>query len=388
MQCQDAGQRLLPTRSPLGEGGFLTVEYPHAIMVSLPYGNDTILTSDVLMTTIHDVAKRAGVAAITVSRVINNSGYVSEETRRRVEAAVVELGYVPSGPARSLRLKRTNSIALVLTDITNPFFTTVARGVEDVASEAGYTVTYCNTDEDEAKEQKNIALLLQQQVDGILLVPALSKPDALLTIQGQELPVVVLDRRMPGAEADVVRCDSDDGAYQLTRYLLQLGHRRIAVLTGPEGTSTADDRLAGYRRAVAEAGLHNVGQWVQRGSFTQTSGFEMTKAVMDQEEAPTAIFAANNFIGIGAMKALQALALSVPEDVALVGFDDLPAGLVMFPFLTVAAQPAYEMAREATSLLLARIAGTAPQEHQEIVLPTELIVRKSSGPALIVEEQP
>ena len=331
------------------------------------------------MATIHDVAKRAGVAPITVSRVINNSGYVSDGTRQRVETAVADLDYVPSGPARSLRIKRTNSIALILTDITNPFFTTVARGVEDAASEVGYTVTYCNTDEDEAKEQKSIDLLLRQQVDGILLVPARSNPDAVKNFRGHKIPVVVLDRRVPGAEADVVRCDSEGGAYQLVNYLLELNHRQIAILTGPEGTSTADDRLSGYLRAMTEAGLDKADCLVQRGSFTQSSGFEMAMNAFRQTPQPTAIFAANNFIAIGVMKALQELQLAVPEDVALVGFDDLPPALLMFPFLTVAAQPAYDMAREATNLLLARIAGEAPEDHQEIVLPTELVVRQSSG---------
>ncbi len=335
------------------------------------------------MATIHDVAKRAGVAPITVSRVINNSGYASDKTRRRVEAAVAELGYVPSGPARSLRIKRTESIALILTDITNPFFTTVARGVEDAASEASYTVTYCNTDEDETKEQKNIELLLRQQVDGILLVPAMSKADAVGTIRGHDMPVVVLDRRVADAEADVVRCDSEGGAYDLVRHLLDLGHRRIAVLTGPEGTSTADDRLAGYMRAMSEAGVSVESEWVRRGSFNQASGYEMASEIVSQQARPTAVLAANNFIAIGAMKAFQAEGLSVPEDIALVGFDDLPEALVMFPFLTVAAQPAYEMAQEATRLLLARIAGQGPEARQEIVLPTKLIIRRSAGEALI-----
>ena len=328
------------------------------------------------MTTIHDVAKLAGVAPITVSRVINHSGYASAETRRRVEAAVAELGYVPNRLARSLRVKRTNAIALVLTDITNPFFTTVARGVEDVASAAGYSVTFCNTDEDAAKEQRNIDLLLQQQVDGILLVPALSSADAVQAIQAHDLPVIVLDRRVPGAEADVVRCDSAGGAYELVRYLVGLGHRHIAMLGGPAGTSTADDRLSGYRQAMREAGLE---EQVETGSFTQTSGYEMAQRTLSRSPQPSAIFAANNFIAIGAMKALQEAGLNVPEDMALVGFDDLPAALVMFPFLTVAAQPAYEMACKATELLLARIEGEGPEAVQEIVLPTELIVRQSSG---------
>ncbi len=334
------------------------------------------------MPTINDVAKRAGVAPITVSRVINNSGYFSEETRQRVEAAITELGYVPNRLARGLRTKQTNTLALVMTDITNPFFTTVARGVEDTAGEAGYTVTYCNTDESETKEQKYLDLLIQQQVDGILLVPARSTPDSVNFVQKHGTPVVVLDRRMPGVETDVVRCDSEEGAYRLVRLLLDLGHRRIAMLGGPEGVSTAEDRLLGYRLAMEEEDLKNFKDLVQVGSFTQSSGYEMAKLAISLRPRPTAIFAANNFIAFGALKALQESGLKVPDDLALVAFDDLPPALVIFPFLTVAAQPAYEMAQEATKLLLARLRSDTMRECQEIVLPTELIVRQSSGGAI------
>jgi LacI family transcriptional regulator len=334
------------------------------------------------MPTINDVAKRAGVAPITVSRVINNSGYFSEETRQRVEAAIAELGYVPNRLARGLRTKQTNTLALVMTDITNPFFTTVARGVEDTAGEADYTVTFCNTDESEAKEQKYLNLLIQQQVDGILLVPARSTPDSVNYLQKHSTPVVVLDRRMPGGETDVVRCDSEKGAYHLVRLLLDLGHRRIAILGGPEGVSTAEDRLSGYRQAMEEEGLKDYKELVQVGSFTQSSGYEMAKQAVSLTTRPTAIFAANNFIAFGALKALQESGLKVPEDLALVAFDDLPPALVIFPFLTVAAQPAYEMAQEATKLLLARLQNDTARECQEIILPTELIVRQSSGGAI------
>ena len=333
------------------------------------------------MPTIHDVAKRAGVAPITVSRVINNSGYASVETRRRVEEAAAELGYVPNRMASGLRTKRSNTVALVLTDITNPFFTTVARGVEDAASEAGYTVTYCNTDENAEKEKRYLDLLIQQQVDGILLVPAHGTADMVDYVQKHGTPVVVLDRRLPEVKSDVVRCDSEGGAYQLIRLLLELGHRRIALLGGPEGASTADDRKAGYRRAMVEAG-HDVADLELCGSFTQASGFEMAKQAVAKTPRPTALFAANNFIAIGALKALLDSNLSVPEEMALVGFDDLPPALVTFPFLTIAAQPAYEMAQKGAELLLARIAGEEPEGYQEIVLPTELIVRRSSGEAL------
>ncbi len=332
------------------------------------------------MATIHDVAQRAGVSPITVSRVINHSGYASQETRERVEAAVAELGYVPNRLARSLRSKRTHTLALVITDITNPFFTTVARGVEDTASDAGYTVIFCNTDESESEEKKYLQVLLQQQVDGILLVPARSTLDSIDLIRKQGTPVVVLDRRLPrDVDVDTVRCENELGAYQLVRLLIELRHRRIAILSGPLGVSTAEDRLAGYRRAMREADLTDEAHMVVFGSFNQASGVEMMRQLLGLDPFPTAVFAANNLIGIGALHAIQQAGLSVPNDVALVTFDDLPPTLLTMPFFTVAAQPAYEMGRRATQLLLARLANAAAEPCQEIVLPTELIVRQSSG---------
>jgi LacI family transcriptional regulator len=354
-------------------------------MVTIPYSHSKSNECEI-MPTIHDVAKLAGVAPITVSRVINNSGYASAETRQRVEEAAAELGYVPNRMARGLRTKHSNSIALVLTDITNPFFTTVARGVEVAANAAGYTVTYCNTDEDAEKEKRYLDLLIQQQVDGILLVPAHGTADSVAYVQKHHTSVVVLDRRLAEVKTDVVRCDSEGGAYQLVRLLLDLGHQRIALLGGPEGASTAEDRRAGYRRAMAASGYEVAGLELC-GSFTQASGYEMAQEVIAQTPRPTALFAANNFIAIGALKALLDNQISVPQDMALVGFDDLPPALVTFPFLTVAAQPAYEMAQIGAELLLARIAGEEPEAYQEIVLPTELIVRQSSGKALYKEDK-
>ena len=334
------------------------------------------------MATIHDVAKRAGVAPITVSRVINHSGYSSQDTRERVEAAIAELEYVPNRLARSLRSKRTNTLALILTDITNPFFTTVARGVEDTASDAGFTVVFCNTDESETEEQKYLQVVLQQQVDGILLVPARSTPESVEMIQKQGTPVVVLDRKMPpDTEVDVVRCENVEGAYQLVKLLIGLGHRQIAVVSGPKIVSTAEDRVVGYCQAMTEAGLGSTTDLICYGAFTQDSGYEMTRQVLAIKPQPTAIFAANNLIGIGALKALQDAGLRVPEDVAMVSYDDLPANLVTFPFFTVAVQPAYEMAKKATQLLLARLTGSAPTPCQEVILPTEIIIRQSSGQA-------
>jgi LacI family transcriptional regulator len=331
------------------------------------------------MPTIRDVANRAGVAPITVSRVINNSGYVSPATRERVEAAIAELQYVPNTLARSLRSKRTKTIALLLTDITNPFWTTVARGVEDAASEQGFNMVLCNTDESETKQTNYLKVLLEKRVDGILLVPARSKAEPVELIQGQGTQVVILDRRVPCSQVDVVRCDSEGGAYQLTQLLLRLGHRRIAMLSGPADVSTAVDRVVGYRRALAQTGLDPDEAPIYYGEFTQSAGYEMMGRALSITPWPTAVFGANNFIAIGALRALRDVGLGVPDDVALVTFDDLPLTLVLDPFLTVATQPAYEMGRQATELLLARLGGQAPADCQEIVLPTEIIVRRSSG---------
>ncbi|MFN8485363.1 MAG: LacI family DNA-binding transcriptional regulator [Anaerolineae bacterium] len=335
------------------------------------------------MATIRDVAKRAGVSPITVSRVINNFDYVSEENRRRVHEAIAEMGYVPNTVARSLRSKRTNTLALVLTDVANPFFTTVARGVEDTASKAGYTVILCNTDESEAEQQKYLDVLIQKQVDGVLLVPATSSPESVRFIQKHKTPLVILDRRIGGTDADIVRGDSEGGAYALVKLLLELGHRHIAMLSGPRGVSTAEDRVVGYRRALAEAGIRAESKRISYGAFSRVSGYEMARRAMAVLPQPTAIFAGHNFMGIGTMQALREIEMRVPEDVAVVCFDDLPLDFLTVPFFTMAAQPAYEMGKKATELLLARLADEGPHEPQEIVLPSEIVIRRSSGDPLV-----
>jgi LacI family transcriptional regulator len=332
------------------------------------------------MPTIRDVAKRAGVAPITVSRVINKSGYVSAETRARVEAAIAELGYVPNRLARSLRLKQTHTLAMVVTDITNPFWTTVVRGVEDAANAAGFTVILCNTDESESKQDAYLQVLLQKRVDGILFVPASSAAEPVNRVQRQGVPIVVLDRWLPDARVDVVRGDSEGGAHLLVRHLLALGHRHIAVLSGPETVSTSVERVEGYRRALREAGLDEDAEQVHYGQFTQRSGYQAAQEALQRTPRPTALFAANNFIAIGALRAMGDAGLRVPEDISLVSFDDLASELIVKPFLTVVDQPAYEMGQQATELLIARLSDPASNGYREIVLPTELIVRRSCGP--------
>jgi LacI family transcriptional regulator len=331
------------------------------------------------VTTIADVARRAGVSTMTVSRVINDSGYASAEARKRVQAAVNELGYVPNALARSLHVKRTHTLALVLTDIGNPFFTTVARGVEDVASDRGFSVMFGNTDESVDEEAARVRLLLQKQVDGLLLVPATSSSQSVELARRRGVPVVVLDRRVSGTAADTVRCDSEGGAYAMVRHMIELGHREIAVLSAAPGVSVAVDRAAGARRAMREAKLSLDDSRVLYGRPETASGNEMARAALALSPRPTALFATNNFIAIGAFAALRDAGLRVPDDISLAAFDDLPESLILDPFLTVVAQPAYEMGGRGAELLLERLSYGPPEGAREIVLPTELIIRRSTA---------
>jgi LacI family transcriptional regulator len=313
-----------------------------------------------------------------VSRVVNNNGYVSEETRRRVEAAILELHYIPNALGPSLRSKRTLTLALVLSDITNPFWTTVARGVEDTANKQGYHIIIGNTDESPEKQEEYLTFLMKKQVDGFLVVPASSR--SLDALQKRRVPFVVIDRCIPSKQIDSVRGDSVGGAFALTKHLLGLGHRRIAIITGQQFNSTACDRVAGFLQALEEAGLKDPPQ-VYWGEYNQQTGYAYTQQALRSEPRPTAIFATNNFIAIGVIRALREAQMRVPRDISVVAFDDLPAAITIDPFFTVAAQPAYEMGQQATELLLSRLAENGPEGCQEIVLPVEIIVRSSSGKA-------
>jgi LacI family transcriptional regulator len=336
------------------------------------------------MATIHDVAKKAGVAPITVSRVINNSGYVSDKVRIKVNQAIIELGYVPNVLARSLKSKRTNTIALVFTDITNPFFNTIARGVEDSAYRAGFNVIFCNTDESVEQEYKYIQLVLQKQVDGILLVPVDTRSKAIDAIQEQNTPLVVIDRKVPYDNIDSVRGDSEGGAYLITKHLIDLGHQRISMLSGPKGVSTAEDRINGYCRAMESSGLTQFIDY-HYGKFAQQSGFETTRALFSQEIKPTAIFAGNNLIAIGALSSLRESGMHIPQDVAVVSFDGIPESLTVFPFLTTVDQPSYEIGKKAAELLFSRIKNEpdGPKDFQKIVFPVTVNIRESSADMLV-----
>ena len=331
------------------------------------------------MSTINDVARRAGVSPVTVSRVINDTGNVSIATREKVERAIEDLGYVPSVMARSLRSKRTRTLALIVSDITNPFWTTIARGVEDAAQSHDYSVFLYNTDENPLKQRRCLDVVAAQRVDGAIIAPYDSDARNLATLRQRNIPTVIVDRRLEGWEVDSVYSDSVSGARALVQHLIGLGHTRIAMLAGPANTSTAQDRTTGYCMALAEAGISVDRRLIKQGEYRITSGEELAYQVLDEGLKPTAIFAANNTIAMGVIQALGKRGLRIPQDVALVAFDDLPHLSALFPFLTVVVQPAYDMGVNAAQLLLSRLDSEVSLPPRCVVLPTRLIVRHSCG---------
>lgn len=337
------------------------------------------------MPTISDVARRAGVSTVTVSRVINNAPNVNPGTREKVEHAIHELGYLPNVVARSLRSKRTHSLALIVPDITNIFWTTVARGVEDAAQDRGYSVLLCNTDESPVKQSRYLKVVASQRVDGVIIAPYDGDAANLAELRVREIPTVVVDRRINGWDVDTVLSDSVASGRALVRYLIAHGHRQIAAVSGPAGTSTADDRLQGYFLALAEAGIAADPDLVKRGEFRAAAGEKLVCELFGEGRRPTAIFAANNAIALGVIDGLSSLDLRVPDDVSLVCVDDLPLADRCFPFLTVAVQPAYEMGTHAAQLLLDRLAtGGSPAPHH-LLLPCRLIVRGAQPQTLVIE---
>ncbi|MFC0211153.1 LacI family DNA-binding transcriptional regulator [Paenibacillus chartarius] len=333
------------------------------------------------MITIYDIAKKANVSAMTVSRVINNTGKISEATRKRVKQVMEELHYVPNSTARSLVLQKTMMLSLLITDITNPFFTTVARGAEDTARKFGYKMLFGNSDEDYTKESEYVDSIVSTRVDGVLFAPAGDGSlDHLTRLQKHRIPFVILDREVPGIESDLVLGDSKEGARRLVEHLLQLGHRRIALVNGSPDVSTARLRQQGYADALKLADIPYDDELVVHISYRDFRDDGALDRLLGLERPPTAIFAANNVLAVGMIRALRERGLRVPDDVSVVCFDDLGLASVLDPFLTVAAQPAYQFGALGVQMLLERIEAGPELQRRTIMLPSELMLRSSVRP--------
>ena len=333
-----------------------------------------------MVVTLRDVGKRAGVSAMTVSRVINGRHGVDAETQRRVEEAIAELDYVPNRIARGLISRKTQTIGLIVPDVVNPFFAPVVRGAETAARRAGYRVLLCNSEGDLRLEREYIEDLVAHRVEGLLLAPANDNSrHSIFPLLRGGFPLVLLDRSLPESECDLIVSDSGSGARRLTEHLISVGHRDIAHLTDADDTSTGRERLRGYQEALAIAGIPFREDLVFRTTVDQIGGYRATQQVLGLDPMPTAIFTVNNMTVVGAMQALRERGLTVPEDMALVCFDDVEHLAVLSPFLTVVDQPAETLGSLGAQLLLERIAGKAGPRSRRIVLQTDLVVRVSCG---------
>lgn len=328
------------------------------------------------MVKIIDVAEAAQVSVATVSRALNNNKSVDPRLAARVHEAAQRLGYRPNAVARSLRRQGTQVWALIITDINNPFYTAMARGVEDVARESGYSLLLCNSDENPEKEGGYLAVAEQERVAGVILAP--STPDADIgRLAASGIPMVAVDRplRQP---ADTVLVESYEGAVTATEHLLDRGWQRPACITGPSGTATAEQRADGYTAVMERHGLPPM---ITHAEYDAEGGASAVRELfaddLDPDGWPDALFVANSLLALGALSELKQRKIVVGRDLGLVTFDDAPWATVVSPTVSVIAQPAYRIGTEAAEMLVRRIRGEAPEEPQTVVLPTELVVRES-----------
>jgi len=321
----------------------------------------------------HQIARVAAVSLGTVSHVINGTATVREPLRQRVLKAVKNLGYEPNELSRGLRLNRTNIIGMIIPDITNPFFPGVVRGVEDVAYKDSYRLVLCNTDNDPNKEAIYIGQLNSFLPAGILIIPS---PDSTISGNVSGPPIVCVDRRPDGWTGDTVTVANRDGAYKAGQHLIEMGHRQIGVISGPSHLTNALERLRGFRQALDDAGIPIPPEYIQEALFDRNSGYTSALRLLQLLPRPTAIFATNDLMAMGALLAIRDSKLVCPKDVSLISFDGLDVTELTDPALTTVYQPGYQLGYSAARLLLERIGGS-DDPAKEIELETELRVRHS-----------
>ncbi|MFI9777291.1 LacI family DNA-binding transcriptional regulator [Streptomyces sp. NPDC051956] len=330
------------------------------------------------MASIKDVAAAAGVSVATVSRVLNSHPSVSPDARARVLGAVESLGYRPNAVARSLRTAQTRTLGLVISDVLNPYFTELARSVEEEARALGYSVIIGNADEQPDIQDHHVRTLLDRRIDGLLVSPTDGGSPLMLEAARAGTPMVFVDRWIPGVDVPVVRSDGRAAVRDLVAHLHALGHRRLAIIAGPAATTTGSERVEAFREALAAFGIALPDAYIGQGDFQADSGRRATERFLALSEPPEVVFAADNLMALGALDAIRAAGLRVPHDIGLAAFDDIPWFVHTDPPVTAIAQPTKDLGRAAVRALIDRIEGRPPQS---VTLPARLVVRRSCGEA-------
>jgi len=319
-----------------------------------------------------DVARAAQVSVATVSRALNNNDRVAPALAERVRTAAEQLGYRPNAVARNLRRQGTQVWALIITDINNPFYTAVARGVEDAAQESGFSVLLCNSDENRSKEHRYLEVAMQERVAGVILAPRATDSD-ISTLVSNEIPVVVVDRALD-QPVDFVTAASYTGAVTATEHLLSQGWRRPGCITRPPDTATTEQRRLGYADVVRRHGLPEI---VRHVPFHADSGLEVISALFGGDDPPDSLLTVDSMLALGVLSGLKRLGVAIGTDVGLISFDDSSWAPVVEPPLSVIAQPAYEIGVRAAQLLVQRLRGEAPDQPQQVIMDTTMVIRGS-----------
>jgi LacI family transcriptional regulator len=331
------------------------------------------------MATMKQVAQQAGVSISTVSHVINNTRVVSEDVRQRVLGVIAEMRYIPSAVARSLKNDKTNMIGVLVPDSSNPYFAELIRWIEEAAFEAGYNIILCNAQGGAAKQAAYLRLLMEKRIDGLVLVASSADCDDELLTRPESVPVIQLERALPGLDADAILAGEAGGGALAAHHLLELGHRDIACVAGPAGLPRTRERIGGFLRAMEEAGLAVPPERIVHAEFTSAGGYAAFNRLLASSRPPSAIFAASDLMAFGGLWAAREAGVRVPEQLSVIGFDDLDGVGYTSPPLTTVAPPKREMARLAIAWLIERIGG-GEALLRRTVLESRLVVRATCAP--------
>jgi LacI family transcriptional regulator len=331
------------------------------------------------MATIKDVALKAEVSVTTVSHVVNDTRHVSPKVRERVELAIRELGYVPNAMARSLKSNTTSTLGMLIPNSSNPYFAEIVRIVEDRCFGAGYTLVLCNTDDEPHRQSVYLKVLAERRIDGLIVVSTGDDDSLVKQLHGLRMPTVLVDREIADPACDLVETAHMQGGLLAVRHLLSLGHKRIACIGGPVGVMPSEQRIEGWRMALAEAGATpNADALLWRGGFTSQGGYEAMHAILRTEQKPSAVFVCNDLMAIGALRAAHESGVHVPDELSIVGFDDIELSAYTSPPLTTVAQPKERIGALAVDMLLERVGGKR-RDARKVVLQPELRVRASTA---------
>ena len=329
------------------------------------------------MSTIKDVALRAGVSFTTVSHVLNGTRPVSESARLRVQQAVADLGYFPSAVARSLKMSETHIIGVLVPNVSNPFFSELTLGVEDFSHQAGYSVFLCNCNDNPERELRYLQTLVERRVDGMLLASAGGVNSLPHGWAAYGMPSVIVDRSMPGMAADLIRIDHQAGARLAVEHLLGLGHKKIACISGPQDLEVSQLRALGWREALASAGITPKASWLEEGDFNTPSGYAAAKKLFARKQF-TAVFVSNDMMALGVLRAAAECGVPVPDAMSVIGFDGIEPGAYSYPALSSVGYSIRKLGEQAASLLMQRIEAPS-RTTQDLLVAPQLILRESTA---------